>query len=149
MIPTCLKRETFPEKFNPSLRDVLEVMDQILIDDFEPSLEIQSEQLHSSLQIVISQLLIARLNDTISEGSGDWLVSHFIKGASDAEVLISQRLSGDVYHNYELFGGIYEIRTACLVDQKTITEAVQWYLEFGNLNPNLTWIPYDEGVRPT
>ena len=141
MATTRMKREPDLNVSDPTLTDIQNVMEQILVDDDEQSLRLEFCEGNRP-----SQLSIIRVNDAQTGEATGWLVEFNSADKMSLVVLTASDRPGATVVR-EFFGAVVDIAEWCFPTEASINTAVVWFLGTGEPNPSQTWVDHFEAIR--
>jgi hypothetical protein len=146
MIVTQMIREPDYKVTDPKFDDICVLMIRVTQDEGEPLITLRKTSVESGTDCR-SELWIARLNVCDNGGFAGWLVRYKSGYNQESLVLATGSPVDDVFHRYELFGVLQDLRQVCLVPVTIVYEAIQWYLPTGVQHPSLTWLDLRDCLR--
>jgi hypothetical protein len=120
---------------NPSIEQVVEVMQRAKIEDGPPELQLYFGDRNVGQPQLWIMCLFARNGQ-----SAEWCVRFVRFKAKSSQYLASALPSEDVFLERTRCGSIENVRRECVLDEAIVLEAVDWFLKHGTPHPSLVWI---------
>jgi hypothetical protein len=145
-----LKRGWREEKKDPLLEDVLALMKIVEADEAQDgppdlTLEIINQGEGANRRAATMNLMLV----FHAEEQVSWLVQFIAEESKALLYLATREPILDRFVIGTCCGLVEMFRKECLLEPGTlIREAVMWFLKHGTAGPSLTWLNYDDVVRP-